>query len=121
MNMEEIIRIFCRLSGLDYEEATDFRFMCDTALAYIMSRIKKGTDTKCCGSRINFAAAALAYYRYVLWSLTDGVVNEINVGEIRVKHGGVSELEAADRLCREAFNDLKDILEDENFVFNSFV
>ncbi len=118
--MEEIIRIFCRLSGLDHEEAADFRFMCDTALSYIMSRIKRGTDMRCYGGRINFAAAALAYYRYVLWSLTDGAANEVKVGEISVKHGGSSELEAADRLCREALADLGEILESENFVFNSF-
>ncbi len=120
MNMEEILRIFCRLSGLDYEDAADFRFMCDTALSYIRARIKHGSDIEFYGGRINFAAAALAYYRYVLWSLTDGVANEINVGEIRVKHGGSSELEAADKLCRETFADLGDILESENFVFNSF-
>ena len=114
------MRIFCRLSGLDYEEAADFRFMCDTALSYIMSRIKHGSDTRCYGGRINFAAAALAYYRYVLWSLTDGAANEVKVGEISVKHGGSSELEAADRLCREALADLGEILESENFVFNSF-
>ncbi len=114
------MRIFCRLSGLDYEEAADFRFMCDTALSYIMSRIKHGADTRCCGGRINFAVAALAYYRYVLWSLTDGAVNEINVGEIRVKHGVFSELDAADRLCREALADIGEILDSEDFVFNSF-
>ncbi len=120
MNIEEIIRIFCRLSGLDCEEAVDFRFMCDTALSYILSRIKAGTDIKCYGGRINFAAAALAYYRYVLWSLTDGVVNEVKVGDISVKHEKISELNAADKLCREAFSDLKDILTNDDFVFNSF-
>ena len=94
--------------------------MCDTALNYIMSRIKKDAVIGCCDSRINFAAAAIAYYRYVLWSLTDGVANEVKVGEISIKHGGSSELDAADRLCREALSDLEDILESENFVFNSF-
>lgn len=117
MDIEKIVQIFCRLSGIDSEDAVGFRFMCETALSYVMSHIKHDADTRGCGGRINFAAAALAYYRYVLWSLTDGQLNEVKVGDISVKRTGNRELDAADKLCREAFSNISDILENDEFVF----
>ncbi len=117
MNIEKIIEIFGRLAGLEADEATDFRFMCESSVGYITSRLKPGVDIRHRCSRLEFAAAALAYYRFILWRLTDGGSNEIKVGEISVKENGTKQLEGSEQLCKEAFSAISDILETTDFVF----
>ena len=118
MNIQRVEKIFRRLSDISPEEAIGLRFLCEAAIDYVSCRLKNSEDGAC-GDRPEFAAAAFAYYRYVLWKLTDGEMNEIRVGEISSKRSGTVELEAAERLCREAFYDIRDLLEPEDFIFTS--
>lgn len=118
MNIQRVETIFRRLSGLSPEEIIGLRFLCEAAVDYVNSRLKN-KEEGACGDRPEFAAAAFAYYRYVLWKLTDGELNEIRVGEISSKRNSASELEAAERLCREAFFDIRDLIEPEDFIFTS--
>ncbi len=117
MNIETIIEIFGRLAGLEAEEATDFRFMCESSVGYITSRLKSGVDISHRCSRLEFAAAALAFYRFILWRLTDGGSNEVKVGDISVKESAANQIDAAEQLCKEAFSAINDILEPTDFVF----
>lgn len=118
MNIQRVEKIFRRLSGLSPEETIGLRFLCEAAVEYIDCRLNNKEDGAG-GDRLEFAAAAFAYYRYVLWKLTDGEMNEIRVGEISSKRNSAAELEAAERLCREAFYDIRDLLEPEDFIFTS--
>lgn len=117
MDRDNVFVIFCRLTGLDSEQAADFVFMCDTACDYVLSRIRDGADISGCGGALELAAATLAYYRYVLWGLTEGQANEVKVGDISVKAAGAAILDSASRLCREAFDEIAPYLEDVGFVF----
>ena len=116
MNIEKIIEIFSRLSGMDSEEAVKFSFICDSALEYILSHLKQGTDARNSCGRLEFAAATLAYYRYTLWSLTDGCDN-IKIGEISVSSSGPKQLESTQKLCSTAFEDIADIFDTGVFFF----
>ena len=69
------------------------------------------------GGRAEYAAAALAYYRYTLAVLTDGNASEVKIGDITVKSVGMDAVDAAEKLCRDAFDRLQDCLEDNSFVF----
>ncbi len=117
MNIEKVIDIFCRLSTLTAEDIIKFRFICETAMDNVNSYIKDNIDTDAYDGRLCFAAAALAYYRYVLWSLSDGKGDELKLGDFSVKPSSEKRLDSAARLCREAFNSIKDIVNDNGFVF----
>ena len=117
MDIETVTSIFCRLSGLNSTQAEEFSFFCESSLAYVMTRLKSGIDETIWGGRIAFAAAAMAYYRFILWSLTDGGGNEIKVGELSVRKSVKSEAETAETLCRDAFGTISSVLADEGFVF----
>lgn len=119
MNIETILQLFCRLSGLDTAAVSENRFLCETALDLIQSRLDPEADLSGCGSRLNYAAAALAYYRYVLKNLTDGDLSEIKVGEISAKSSASREAEAAEKLCKDAFDGIRSLLQQEGFVFTS--
>ncbi len=118
MDIERIILLFRRLSGLSEKDVISFRFMCEAAFSYVDSRLKSDINVSLCGGRLETAAAALAYYRYVLWCITDGELNQIKVGELSSKRNGSAEIDAAEKLCRQAFSDIADLLEHDGFVFS---
>lgn len=117
MNIENIIEIFRRLSGVNAEDTVKLRFMCENTFEYVNAHIKSGADIAGFSGRLEFAAAALAYYRYVLWCLTDSGADNIKVGEISVSGSGGKALEAAEKLCCSAFEDIGDVFDNGGFVF----
>lgn len=115
MDIENIISVFSRLSGIDEESSVMLRFICENTQDYIISHLKPDADICGCSSKLEFAAAALAYYRYILWSDTENGEN-ITVGDISVK-GSAERLEKAYRIYRQAVSDISDIFDDGCFVF----
>ena len=116
MDMQRILSVFGRLSGLLPEEIVEYRFFCESAAAYMAERTRSGACAWKYRRRLEEAAAALAYYRFVLWRATDSAGKALKIGEIQVFDGD-RRLEYAERLCREAFADLKGVLRDDGFVF----
>lgn len=117
MNTEKVYSIFSRLSGLRDKELLRYTFLCETSAGYVVSRLRDKEAAACSGGKVEFAAAALAYYRYILCLLTDGETGEVKVGDIAVKKDAVSILESAEKLCREAFRDISGLLAPEDFYF----
>lgn len=116
MNIENVVDIFSRLSSLSAEDILKFRFMCETAMYNVNSYIKKDIDMSDYDGRLCFAAAALAYYRYILWSLTESGNGEVKMGDFTVK-ANANQLDAAAKLCDGAFDAIKEITKDIGFVF----
>ena len=117
MDIEKIMDIFCRLSGLGQESAIAYRSFCETAADYVGFRLSDKVNMHICGGRAEYAAAALAYYRYTLAVLTDGNASEVKIAGTTVKSVGMDAVDAAEKLCRDAFDRLQDCLEDNSFVF----
>ncbi len=114
MNIERVLDIFGSLSGLSEEFVKEQSMFCEMSAESISSRLTCPAEK--CGGKAEFAAAALAYYRYVLWTLTDGGAEGIKVGDISIS-SGKSRLGYAERLWSEALNELKGLITDEGFVF----
>lgn len=117
MNIEKVLDIFTRLSSLTAEDVVKFRFMCENAVDYVNGHIKNGIDISAYDGRLCFAAAALAYYRFMLWNMTDSANDEVKVGEISVKPVIGKQLDFAEKLCKEAFDSIGEIMLDDGFVF----
>ena len=115
MDIENIISIFSRLSGIDEESSVTLRFSCENTRSYIISHIKPDIDICGCSGKLEFAAAALAYYRYILWSDTENGEN-ITVGDISVK-SSAERLEKAYKIYQQAVEDISDIFDNGCFVF----
>lgn len=115
MNIENIISVFSRLSGIDQESSVTLRFICENTFNYILSHLKPDADICRCSSKLEYAAAALAYYRYILWHDTENGEN-ITVGDISVK-SSADRLEKAYTIYRQAVSDISDIFDDGGFVF----
>lgn len=104
MEIEKVMDLFSRLTGLAPDECTALRFMCEAAASQVRSMRKDQKKQHHC-EKYDYAAAALAYYRFVLWSLTNGDGSEIRVGDISMRENSKQRLDAAEKLCREAFID----------------
>ena len=113
MQIENVLELFAKLSGLSEEELYQARFLCEMAMEHIRSRCTGNEEEE--GGRQSFAAAALAYYRFLLWTLTEQGGDSIKVGEVTVKN--VRErLEYAQVLYQDALAGLEG-LKDDGFVF----
>ncbi len=115
MNIENIMRLFGSFAGIDEDSVTEYRFLCEMAEENISSRLRE-TAKENDNSRTEYAAAALAYYRYVLLSFTDEGGGNITIGEISLK-SPEKKLEYAEKILKEALADISDIAEDKDFVF----
>ena len=113
MNIERVLGIFGSLTGLDEPSVTEYRFLCEMAFENIRNRLMD-PETEEDGGRADFAAAALAYYRYVLLSVTEA--GAVTVGEVSVKNQA-ERLEFAHRLLQEALSELQELSMDDGFVF----
>lgn len=119
MELEVVFLTFVKLSGLNVADASEYRFLCEAAVRYLKSRLKDDTDSGKYADSLNYAAAASAYYRYVLRKLSDEPSSELRVGEILSKRNTLDEIKAAELLCRQAFNDIGMLLKDDGFVFEA--
>ena len=111
MDIENIFDIFCRLAELDKDSSVRLLFLCEGAMRYVMHRLTDPAAVEC-GGRTEYAAAALAYYRYVILSLTDGGAGEIKVGDITVKQNGCDKAEAAESGGSNIFESIANAISD---------
>lgn len=116
MDIEYIFNIFCSLTGLDKINAVKYKFLCENAAEQILNRLISEPQNDRLGS-ICFAAAASACHRYLLICATDGNASEIKVGDLSVKQNLIDQAEAAEKVCRQAFFEIRDLLCDESFAF----
>ncbi len=117
MNIDTVTEIFGKLSGLDPRELAGFQFLCISAADTLVQNIvSDGIDDHYQG-KIEFAAAALAYYRYVLWLMSS--CDDVSVGEISVKKSTASRLDAAKKLFDEAVQNISDIYKGDGFFFEN--
>lgn len=115
MNVENVMRMFGKFAGIDEDDVTEYRFLCESSVENISAKTLV-TETENDKSRLEYAAAVLAYYRYVLLSFTDESGGSITVGEISIKNPE-KRLEYAERMLKEALDDIKAITGDNDFVF----
>ena len=109
---DRVMAYFAALSGLSCEELFERRYLCEMSMVDINRMLPENAD--CCGGRKEYAAAALAYYRYVLWSIADGDT-DVKVGDVSVKSDS-ERLAYAERILNDALSLLGEGLGD-NFVF----
>ena len=113
MDIERVIRIFAGLSGIPEEEVYPYRFLCEVSAGHIRKLCADAEGEN--GGKSEFAAAALSYYRFVLWSMTEGGMKEMKIGEVSVKNNE-SRLMYAEKLYKDALAELGKCA-DEDFVF----
>ncbi len=101
MEKASVFAYFEKLSGLSEDEGREYRFLCEAAIETVRLAAEQAESSR----QQELAAAALAYYRYVLLSMTDGGT-AVKVGEVSLRQGE-ERIRYAERLYKEAMANLK--------------
>ena len=88
MRLNEVIRRFSLVSGLEGEDLSRYAPLCADAISQVKARMVVSLETL--GDedvrRLEACAAALGFYKYTLIS-SDGAVDSFEAGNLRVRMG----------------------------------
>jgi hypothetical protein len=119
--ISEVSKEFENLSGLSKSEILNWMHLITKSTKDIESMIDSTVDiNKVCG-RLYYAAAALAYYRYIVQSITQQEsVDYISAGDIKISHRvNANILDIARELKDDAISSLDDLKRQNTFIFKS--
>ena len=115
METQAILEQFAMLTGLDEQQAGQYRPLCENARAQVLGIAKPNVgmtgDMALCS-----AAAALAFYRWVLLRAAAGAENAFTVGNVRVDKSAM-DVETARKLWRDSEAAAAPYLCDTAFLF----
>lgn len=116
INSTSVYNRLCEITTLDAEGAAICLPLCAEAAAEISQKLSS-TSYETDSSAI-FAAAATAYYRYMLLRcMEDGGVTDFKAGDVTVTKSTQCVMEAAQRIKQEALIAVSPLLCDDGFVF----
>ena len=117
MTTQEVLERFAIIANLTSEEITPWTALCEDAENEIRSHLREDTDEEEHSRRLSSAAAALAFYRYMMYRTSVGNVESFSAGELKIKTDAKTAVQLAHNIWRDARNAVCDLLNDEDFVF----
>lgn len=117
MNLQEILERFAIIAGLSLEETAPWTLLCEDACGEIRRNLKTGINEPDNARRLNVAAAALAFYRYVLYRVSSGGMESFTAGELRIKTDAKSAVKMAYGVWKDAKKSISDLISDNDFMF----
>ena len=116
MNKWTVLNSLRQLMPLNDKEADVALPLCSTCLEEIRENLKEEANPQ--DSRIAAAAAGLAYYKLMVYLLTDeGTVTSFRAGDITVKQDSKTVIKIAENVRNEALMRAAPILKDRDFLF----
>lgn len=110
MDTNSVMERFIKMAGLSAERAEEFRSLCEDAAAELGRRAVPGGEGQ---AALCAAAAALAFYR---WVLIIGAAGSFSAGDVKItKNAGDAAM--ARETWREALAAAAPFLEDRDFLF----
>jgi len=117
LNLNEIIKRFSIIADLSWDEASPWTSVCEDACLEIRSNLRDDVKEEDNERRLNAAAAALAFYRYVLYRCSGGGMESFTAGEIRIKTDAKTHAKMAYNVWLDAKRSISDLLKDTEFMF----
>ncbi len=115
IEFEKVLGAFSLLAELDEEAARAASTVVELAIAELSSLLIDGACNSSNHDRLCHAAAALAYYKYVLLESTR--LNGIAVGDVRFNSPSAAALSMAKALRDDAFGAVYDLIDSRTFAF----
>ncbi len=116
INSTSVYNRLCEIQTLDNEGAAICLPLCAEAADEISQKLRDSSDET--NSLVIYAAAATAYYRYMLLCCLDNDgVTQYKAGDVTVTKSTQCVMEAAEKLKRDALIACAALFSDENFVF----
>ncbi|GMB10455.1 MAG: hypothetical protein NkDv07_0268 [Candidatus Improbicoccus devescovinae] len=126
MDIDKILELFCLISGLSSDAANTQKIFCENSLSNITENLKLNANTTQYDARLNFLAAALAYYEYKLFEVSREEVaitdtsNIVNLASSIFNEKKI-ELLAIHTACKMSISQCESVLQDKNFLVLSIL
>lgn len=114
IEFEKVLGAFSLLAELDEDAARAASPVVELAIAELASMLLPNACTADTHDRICHAAAALAYYKYVLLEATRG---GFSAGDIKFNAASAVELSMAKAIRDDAFGAVYDLIDSRTFAF----
>lgn len=88
--------MFSLFSDLTGDALEPWKSFCEAAACRLEGRLREGVDTEAEMEPLCIAAAALAYGDYLMLEGADGLSDEVQVGDIRLKSGAAATVNRRD-------------------------
>lgn len=116
LSLENILAQFGVFTALDADAAANYMPLCRSAMETILHSLRPSADVEANVIRLEDAAAAIAFYRYILLLSAENCHN-LRVGEINISPSSDLGLQAATAIKDEFLLSVADLLEYSNLVF----
>lgn len=117
MNTQEVLERFLLIANLSINESAKWTPICSDAVAEIESKLKTDIDKIQNGRRLTAAAAALSFYKYIIYNAAGSGVESFSAGDISIKENTSQKIELASSIWNESKILISDLLRDDNFYF----
>ena len=117
MNLEIVVQRFSVIANIEIEDSSKWIPICGESMEEIKMHLKEGVDKEKNAHRLEVAAAALALYKYTLFTATTLTTESFTAGEIKIKTDPNTSVKMATKVWQEAKKSISDLIKDENFVF----
>ncbi len=107
---------FRNIAGLTEEEAKPWLPLCHWAIASVFGRLRPNVDLAENQTVLCHAAAAMAYYKYVLRQTAQNNGADFSVGDVTIKEHAAESLKAAQGLYELSVGAIAHLYED-GFAF----
>lgn len=117
MDLQEILERFAMIADIALDDASVWIPVCREAMDEIKQRIKKDVNISGSERRLNAAAAALAFYRFILYKASGTSITmppSADSGALNDRRVGVR---AAYDVWRSARGAVADLMVDDDFTF----
>lgn len=121
MNLQNIVKRFAIIANISLEEAFPWTEICEEAADEIKAHLKNDVDETEHHRRLDAAAAALGFYRYVLYRASGGGMESFTAGEIRIKSDAKTSVKMALAVWKDAKRSIADLLNDDDFMFETIL
>ncbi len=117
LDIQEVLERFSIIAGLNIDQAAPWTSLCSESIEQIRVYVKEGVDVSKNSRRLGAAAAALTFYRYIMYKASGGGLESFTAGDISVKNDKKVSLQIALAVWRDAKSSVADLLNDEDFIF----
>ena len=114
MNGQQVFQRFCELTGLSYDDAQQYRWLCNNAADELKEMLVSDIDEQKCSSRLSAAVAAMAYYRYTIFT-ENSSVSSFKAGDITVAYSPCKDF--AKEYLDQCLKSIAQYIKDGNFIF----
>jgi hypothetical protein len=113
-NIANVIKRFSQLSGLSESQINSWIYICEDSILEIKSQLRDGVSEQENTEKLNSAAAALSFYKYVLCT---SIKDDLDPENQYISNPYTKSL--ASDLWQKHRDNISNLLKDEKFIFKA--